>query len=378
MFPRRSGGVSPKNIQVGATSAPVMSKGRDMDTARQTLEPWLAAKLGRKVAITDFSFPAGAGISNETILLTLGYDGPAADDPPSLALRIRPSTHYQLFLDPEFEMQYQLFEALHRSGLVKVAKPYWYEADATLLGQPFFVMERLHGQVPVSIPVYNSTGWLYDATPAQRRIVWETAVTEFARIHTVPVDLVRFVDRPQWGPSGVAQQLDYWRRCLEWALPGRVAPIMWTIFEWLSTHIPDVLEDGLSWGDARMGNMMFGDDFRLVGVNDWEQASLSGANQDMGWWLFFDDYHSIDHGLARLDGLGNRQETIDLWQSVTGKQIHDLHFYEVFSGFKLSTLVFRTLELGSIAGKLIARPRLLFLERTCALLGLDVPAEFLP
>jgi aminoglycoside phosphotransferase (APT) family kinase protein len=273
-------------------------------------------------------------------------------------------------------MQFLLFDALHRSGLVTVAKPYWYEADESLLGRQFFVMERLHGRVPVSIPVYNSIGWLFDATATQRRVLWESAVTEFAKIHMVPADLVRFVDRPQWGKTAVAQQLDYWDRCLSWTLDGKVPDVMFAIRDWLGNNVPAVLEEGLSWGDARMGNMMFDHDFKLVGVNDWEQASLSGAMQDLGWWLFFDDYHSVDHGLARLDGLGSRQETIDMWQNITGMTVHDIHFYEVFTGYKLATLLFRSLSLASIVGKMVERPRLHFLERTCALLDIEVPQEF--
>jgi aminoglycoside phosphotransferase (APT) family kinase protein len=358
-------------------SPPVFSKGRDLDAARRSLEPWLAAKFDRKVVrITDFAYPAGAGVSNETILLTLDYDGPAGDDPTELVIRIHPQPDYQLFLEPEFELQYRLLEILHRHDLVKVARPYWFEPDESILGRSFFVMERLHGNVPVSMPVYNSIGWLYDATPAQRRIVWETAVTEFARIHLVPTELVEVADHPEHGVAGVEQKINYWTKCLDWTLRGEVPDIMHTIREWLLANIPATLERSLAWGDARMGNMMFGADFRLVGVNDWEQANLSGPMQDLGWWLFFDDYHSIGHGLPRLDGLGTRAETIDMWQDLTGMVAHDIGYYEALSGYELTTLAFRSIDLAERVGKMPQRPTMHFLHRTCGLIGIDVPAEF--
>jgi aminoglycoside phosphotransferase (APT) family kinase protein len=361
------------------TEAPVFSKGRDLDEARRALEPWFASHLERRdVHITDFSYPAGAGVSNETILLRVDVPGAGPDEPTEYAIRIHPAPEYQLFLEPEFRLQFQLLDALHGAGLVKVARPYWYEADASVLGREFFVMERLHGQVPVSMPVYNSTGWLYEATPAQRRVLWESAATELARIHLVPDALVAFVDRPQWGPTGVEQQLSYWDRCLAWTMGDRVPDIMFTIRQWLGDNVPAQLENRLSWGDARMGNMMFGPDFRLVGVNDWEQATLSGPMQDLGWWLFFDDYHSVDHDLPRLDGLGSRQETIDLWEDITGEKVHDILFYEVFTGYKVATLAMRSMNLGSVAGKGIEPPRLAFVERTCRLLDLELPAELSP
>ncbi|MGE0309154.1 MAG: phosphotransferase, partial [Acidimicrobiia bacterium] len=150
------------------------------------------------------------------------------------------------------------------------------------------------------------------------------------------------------------------------------------IRQWLVDNVPSQLERSLAWGDARMGNMMFGPDFRLVGVNDWEQANLSGPMQDLGWWLFFDDYHSVDHNLPRLEGLGNRQETIDLWQDITGMKAHDIHYYEVLSGYELTILTLRTIDLARSSGAMAVRPPLHFLYRTCAMLDLEVPAEYRP
>ena len=44
---------------------------------------------------------------------------------------------------------------------------------------------------------------------------------------------------------------------------------------------------------------------------------------DLGWWLLFDTYHSEDRGVARLDGLPDRSETLDLWVSLGGVEPTD-------------------------------------------------------
>jgi aminoglycoside phosphotransferase (APT) family kinase protein len=147
-----------------------------------------------------------------------------------------------------------------------------------------------------------------------------------------------------------------------------------TLFEWLAANRPVDWVAGLSWGDSRIGNMMFGDDFRIVGVMDWEQASLAGPMSDLGWWLFFDDVHSIDYGLPRLEGLGTRQETIDLWQELTGLRAEDLLWHEVFAGLKtglLSLHTLRSLELPDVDGPPVSP----FLRRACRLIDIDVPAD---
>ena len=44
----------------------------------------------------------------------------------------------------------------------------WVEPDAAVLGEPFFVMERVDGDVPPDIPPYDMGGWVLDATAEQR------------------------------------------------------------------------------------------------------------------------------------------------------------------------------------------------------------------
>jgi aminoglycoside phosphotransferase (APT) family kinase protein len=254
-------------------AAPVFSKGRDLDATAAVLRPWLAERFEvRDLTLVDFTYPLGAGVSNETILFEARWDGGGAE----LVLRAAPAPDYQMFLEPRFRMQYDLLAALYRSGAVRVPEVLWFEDDPAVLGQPFFVMRRMRGRVPVSMPVYNSTGWLTEATPAQRRTLWESAMGQFAAIHRVPLGDVGFVDWAEVGRTGVEQQLSYWNRFADWVAGDEMSDDVAAVREWLWANTPDE-PFGLSWGDARMGNMMFGDDFEVVGVMDWEQASLAGS-----------------------------------------------------------------------------------------------------
>jgi aminoglycoside phosphotransferase (APT) family kinase protein len=273
----------------------------------------------------------------------------------------------QLFRDPDFRKQYTVIDALHRSGRVRVAEPLFFEDDPAALGVPFFVMSQLRGRVPVTSPPYNSAGFLFDATPAERRVAWETAFDELCRIAAVPVEEFAFLDQPHLGPTPLEQQLAYWRDSTDWSTGGRTPDAVWALYEWLATHLPEDRTPGFTWGDARIGNMMFGDDFRLVGVMDWEQANLSGIRQDLGWWLFFDDFHASARGLTRLDGLGTREESLARWEDRVGEPAGDLTWYEVFTGYQITLLTIRTmltldapgaLDLGTNLGYRIARDRL--------------------
>ena len=46
-----------------------------------------------------------------------------------------------------------------------------------------------------------------------------------------------------------------------------------------------------------------------------------------------------------LDGLGTRDETIAYWEDRTGETAGDLTWYEVFTGFQVGLLSFRTMSI---------------------------------
>jgi aminoglycoside phosphotransferase (APT) family kinase protein len=335
------GGVTP----FAGASIPEPSRSRDPGDVERALLAWLPSRIGSgatDVRVGNFDYPVGAGASNETILFEATWNERGEERRAELVLRVHPA-HNQMFLETYFREQFDLLSVLHEHQLVKVPRPLWFEDDPDLLGQPFFVMSRLRGRVPVSRPVYNATGWLVDATPAQRHTVWRSAFRELTRIHAVPIDLVKFLDRPELGSTRLDQLLTYWERSIPWCTGGRHPQFLLEVAQWLRDNVPADHVDGLSWGDARMGNMMFGDDYELVGVMDWEQASLVGGAVDLGWWLFFDDFHSVDHGLPRLEGLGGRQETLDLWEELVGSPAPDTRWYEIFTGYAVLQLSVRTL-----------------------------------
>jgi aminoglycoside phosphotransferase (APT) family kinase protein len=312
------------------------------EAIRKALEHALAAHLDAcDVSIGELRYPVGAGTSSETVLFRAEWTGAGVRRARDLVLRAHPD-RFQLFMEPDFAMQFRVLEVLHREGLVRVPEPLFFETDSPVLGLPFFVMSQLRGRVPVTSPPYMAEGWVFDATPAQRRMLWTTAMEELCRIATVPVSLVSFLSRPELGPSGLEQQLEYWRRAIDWSTGGQTPDVYWQLYAWLARELPAERPDGLAWGDARIGNMMFADDFRMAGVMDWEQVNLGGVRQDLGWWLFFDQFHTELRGLRRLDGLGTREETIAFWEAHTGMRAGDLRWYEVFTAFKVALLMVRS------------------------------------
>src|SRR5438067_12878887 len=129
---------------------------RDLEQACSQLADWLAPRLGEGVSIAEIQMPGGTGFSSETLL----FDAVLPDgEVRGLVAKVEP-TGYRVFLDPHFEAQFRVIEALEAHSDAPVPPAYWYEHDPSLLGAPFYVLGKVEGLVPGDNPNYNAEGWL--------------------------------------------------------------------------------------------------------------------------------------------------------------------------------------------------------------------------
>ena len=313
---------------------------RDLGELSQALAGWLSARIpgARALEVSELTYPRGAGQSHETILFTARWQG-AEPGVLDAVVRIRP-TRFTVFPDTLFTEQFHVMRVLHAQGLVRVAEPLWLEEDAGVLGAPFFVMRKVSGRVPVSVPPYSESGWVFEASPAMRRRMWEGAVRQLAATQSAPLDQLRFLEGPPHAREGLAQEFDKYRRFAAWLAEEPASRPFTAIVERgldrLQSLWPANQPEGLVWGDARMGNMMFDDNFDVVAVMDWEQPSLGGALHDLAWFVTMANAWHQRPGKPWFEGMGTREETIALWEELTGKSAADLAWFEDFTRLKMS------------------------------------------
>jgi aminoglycoside phosphotransferase (APT) family kinase protein len=312
---------------------------RDLDELARDLEAWLATRLSSAtdIRVDDLTYPRGAGQSHETILFEAHWTQGTEGRHQGMVVRVKPSA-FTVFVDTLFEEQYKVMQVLHEGDYVRVAKPLFFEEDPAFLGNPFFVIERKYGRVPVSIPPYAREGWLSEASPEQCRKLWENAVDQLAAVQSVPLEKLDFLKGPPGAESGLAQEFDKYSRFGDWIQEHIGSPAIARSLERLKSSWPANQPEGLVWGDARIGNMMFDDDFNVVCVMDWEQPSLGGALHDLAWFCVLSEtMHGRNSQMGRyLEGMGTREETIERWQAITGKSPADLEWYEDFTHFKMT------------------------------------------
>jgi aminoglycoside phosphotransferase (APT) family kinase protein len=322
---------------------------RDLELAATNLKAYFARVLpdARDIRVENLTSP-GMGFSNETLLLDLAYTQDGREHDEKLVVRVKPKA--MVFPEYDLRRQYTVMQLLAPTGL-PVPRMRWFEDSGDALGASFYVMDRIDGVVPPDHPTYNVAGCCVDMTPASRRALCLDGIDKLAQIHGLDWQQLGFgfLARPDLGATALAQQLEYYRRYLEWAAAGRPQPTVEASFAWLLANQPQDEPTALCWGDSRIGNMIFADD-RCVAVLDWEMVTLGNPEQDLGWWLFLDWHHSDAVGVARLEGFPSRDETIARYEARTGRPVRHLHYYEVFAAFRFAVVMIRIAQLVRDAG----------------------------
>ena len=112
-------------------------------------------------------------------------------------------------------------------------------------------------------------------------------------------------------------------------------------------HAPaDDPEITVCWGDARINNQLFDDDYHVAAVVDWEMVTLADPMMDLGWWLFLDRHFHEGTG-ARRAWRASRpaRRWSRYYEQVSGRTARDLEFYEVFAGFRFAVVMMRITSL---------------------------------
>lgn len=357
---------------------------RDPEQIRDVLQEWMARQLpdATDVTITDLVVPQSSGFSNETFLLDATWNEAGNRVHAELVLRSQPSMN---LLFPEIDLvtqQYLSMKLLGEHSNVPVPRVRWAERDESIIGGPFFMMDRLDGLVPGDVPPYTQAGFVFDMTPDQRARWAITGVEAMTRVAKVDWRAAGFghLDLTHHGRLGPEQRQGYFRNYRDWALQGEPHPVIDPTWDWLVANWPD---DGdrieLCWGDARPGNQMYGgaDHTEVIGVFDWEMVSLGNAESDLGWWLFLQEFSLVSGGATLLPGMLDHDATIAVWEELMGRPAANVDFYETLAGFQFGLVMVKiaqtyVLESGdeSIGAMAIYNP---VNALTARRLGIEVP-----
>ncbi|MGM7644923.1 phosphotransferase family protein [Nocardia sp. JW2] len=276
------------------------------------------------------------GLATETFLFDL-----ERDDAEKVSLVLRRPPEVALFPDYDLLRQVLVMRRLAGTGL-PVPAVRWLDRGTEALGSPYFVMDRIEGSAPGDLPSYHSAGLYFDAEPAEREKMWWGCVDTIAEIHqldwrTLNLDFLAF---PQFGTKPLEQIVGYVGAALDWAST-TAPPALRRAVDWLRANSYEPDHVTLCWGDARMSNILYDNEFRVVGVLDWEISYIGDHEADLAWMLFLDWACSEFQGTERLPGTPTRQATIARYEERSGMKVRNLRYNEILAAALLSIPLLR-------------------------------------
>ncbi len=297
--------------------------GNEFDPAR--LQAWLAPRVPGAEGLMRVQ-RIGGGQSNPTFFLHFAERALVLrKQPPGELL---PSAH-------AIDREYRVLQALAATD-VPVPAALCYCDDRSVLGTPFYVMDKLEGRV-------MSSHTLPEVPAAERRAYWLAMAETLARLHAVDWAAVGLADYGRPG-NFFARQIARWSR--QWqASRTRDDANVERLIGWLPANIPAGDETTLVHGDYRLGNLMFHPtESRVIAVLDWELSTLGHPLADaayscMAWHTqpeAFDGIGGLDLGAL---GLPSQAEYLAHYTACSGRAEPVTSFHLAFSLFRFAVIL---------------------------------------
>lgn len=316
--------------------------GEELDSAAldRYLREHLAAQASEFDSISKIEieqFPGGH--SNLTYLIRYGAQEFVLRRPP--VGPVAPTAH-------DMPREYKLLSIIH-TQFPLAPKPILLCEDTSIIGVPFYLMERRRGFI-VRFKLPEEIG---DNLGLRRRLS-ETVVDTLAALHAVDIHTTGIVQIGK--PAGfVARQVHGWARRWQRSKTGEL-PEMDQVIHWLSERIPSESENSATivHNDFKLDNLMLDaeDPARVIAVLDWEMSTVGDPLIDVGLLLSYwtmdaggnaggksDEKNTSLRALTKGPGWMTREEIIERYQTKTGRDLSRIVFYETFARFKVAVVI---------------------------------------
>ncbi|MFN7974950.1 MAG: phosphotransferase family protein [Acidobacteriota bacterium] len=300
-----------------------MRAGEELDLGR--LATWLASILGTHAGdVRVAQFPGGH--SNLTYLVSAGAT--------ELVLR-RPPFGSTVKTAHDMAREHRILSAL-APVFQRAPRPVAFCDDPTILGCDFYVMEPMRGTI------LRREADLGEATA---RRLSESFVDVLADLHGVDVAAAGLSDFGR--PGGyVMRQVTGWTQRYAASQTDSI-PDVEAVAAWLAANMPAESGAAVIHNDYKLDNLVLDprDPARIVGVLDWEMATIGDPLMDLGtalcYWVEARDPLELlatRFGPTHLPGMATRAELAARYFAASGATPRDVTFYRVFGLFKTAVV----------------------------------------
>jgi aminoglycoside phosphotransferase (APT) family kinase protein len=294
----------------------------------ENIFPYLATMLDldpNSTVITQFK----GGYSNLTYLITSAHGEYVLRRPP-LGLKIS-KAH-------DMAREFKVLQALSKAGYSKVPKPIHCCEDETVIGAPFFIMEKVKGLI-----LRNKIPEGFELGAEFFRKLSGNTVDGLLELHSLDLQDSGLIDLGK--PGGyVERQVVGWSERYFNAETDELKE-MEEVSNWLNGHIPSQANVAFIHNDYKYDNLVLagGDNPEIKAVLDWEMATVGDPLMDLGtslaYWAEAGDPDILKmFNLSYLPGNFTRNEVLQHYRSKSPLNLENILFYYIFGLFKVGVI----------------------------------------
>ncbi|MCK0144911.1 phosphotransferase family protein [Arenibacter sp. F26102] len=294
------------------------------------LKSYLNQFLSLDGDIETSQFPSG--YSNLTYLLQIGNTEYVLRRPP-IGANVK-SGH-------DMKREYDILTAL-KPNYGKVPAPILYCDDESILGCPFYLMERMKGVIlRADMPI--------DMIPDPNLMlgISKSFVDTLVDLHKLDVREIGLDDFGK--PEGYMQrQIEGWTKRYYKSKTDEIPRIEATA-KWLGQNMPKKSKTySLIHNDFKYDNLVLDpqDWTKVNAVLDWEMATIGNPLMDLGttlgYWVNPNDpdfMKALNLTPTHLPGNLSREEVVHLYSQKSGQAVNDVIFYYVYGLFKIAVII---------------------------------------
>jgi aminoglycoside phosphotransferase (APT) family kinase protein len=214
--------------------------------------------------------------------------------------------------------------------------------DASVLGRPFYLMGFVDGWSPMDT-------WGKWPEPFNSDLTTRPALAYQL------AEGIALLSKVDWKAKGLHdlgrpdgfhdRQVDRWTTFFE-RIKGRELDGFDVAADWLRAHKPLDFIPGLMHGDYQFANVMYhhGAPAQLAAIVDWEMGTVGDPKLDLAWMLLNwpEDTSApaaAEASYVDLQGMPSRNQVLDHYVAVSGRQVDDLDYYLILANWKLGVVL---------------------------------------
>ena len=227
-----------------------------------------------------------------------------------------------------------------KSQFNKVPKVYHYCDDESILGAPFYIMDRVQGYIiRPNLQQKNSPG------KEVIEKISNSLVDTLVELHSVNIKQANLNDLGKIN-GYVKRQVEGWTKRYFHSKTDSIRDMEF-VAKWLNENQPKESKESIIHNDFKYDNLVLDKNnfSNIISVLDWEMATIGDPFMDLGttlgYWIDSNDLPELklfQLSATTLEGNPSRESILEMYEKKSGYTVNKPVFYYVFGLFKIAVI----------------------------------------